>query len=336
MKSRPSAVTCARIPLRTRLVRQVSGVVAATLVALTAASTATAAPAAPVLTPAEEPTPVTPGINNFPEAFLNSFGRPDAAPPGANEWDCKPTARHPYPVVLIHGTYENAFNNWNELSPKLRNEGYCVFAINQGAPRGAVIKGRNHIPYSAIEVARFVDQVLKATGAKKVDLVGHSQGGGVLPRWYLKFNGGAAKVNHLVGISPSNHGTTMMGLATLGKTIGVLGWVGQLGGQALPDQVVGSAVHRKLDEGGDTVPGVKYTNIVTRYDEVVTPYTNQYLTAGPGAKVTNILLQDVCRLDMTDHIGSSYDPIVHRLVLNALDPARAVAPGCYPVPPIIS
>ncbi|MFE9651376.1 esterase/lipase family protein [Streptomyces sp. NPDC006365] len=288
------------------------------------------------MTRAAEPTPVPPGIDNFPQAFLNSFSRPDADPPGAKDWDCEPTARHPRPVVLIHGTFENAFNNWNELSPKLRNEGYCVFAINQGAPRGEVIKGRNHIPDSAVELAGFVDRVLRVTGADQVDLVGHSQGGGVLPRWYLKFNGGAAKVNHLVGISPSNHGTTMLGLATLAKTIGVLGWVGKLGGQALPDQVVGSDVHTRLDRGGDTIPGVTYTTIVTRFDEVVTPYTNQYLTAGPGAKVTNILLQDVCRQDLTDHIGSSYDPIVHQLVLNALDTSRAVEPGCYPVPPVIS
>ncbi|WP_411138685.1 esterase/lipase family protein [Streptomyces sp. C10] len=279
---------------------------------------------------------MSPGIDNFPQAFLNSMSRPDADPPGSNDWDCDTTALHPRPVVLIHGTFENAFNNWNELSPKLRNEGYCVFAINQGAPRGEVIKGRNHIPNSAEEVARFVDRVLRVTGAEQVDLVGHSQGGGVLPRWYLKFNDGAAKVNHLVGISPSNHGTTGVGLATLAKTFHLLGAVGRLGGQAIPDQIVGSDVHARLDRGGDTMPGVTYTNLITRFDEVVTPYKNQYLTAGPGAKVTNILVQDVCRMDLTDHIGSSYDPIVHQLVLNALDPSRAVEPGCFPVAPIVS
>ncbi|MFD2690513.1 esterase/lipase family protein [Streptomyces phyllanthi] len=306
----------------------------AAAMAFAAAPTATAAAPTAVTAVAAEPTPVPPGIDNFPQAFLRSLTRPDADPPGANDWDCTPTARHPRPVVLVHGTYENAFNNWNELAPKLRNEGYCVFAINQGAPRGEVIKGRNHIPDSAVELANFVDRVLRVTGADKVDLVGHSQGGGVLPRWYLKFNGGAAKVNHLVGISPSNHGTTMLGLATLARTFGLLGWAGQLGGQALPDQAAGSDVHRRLDSGGDTMPGVTYTTLVTRFDEVVTPYTNQYLTAGPGAKVTNILLQDVCRLDHTDHIGSSYDPIVHQLVLNALDPARTVDPGCFLVLPV--
>jgi hypothetical protein len=69
---------------------------------------------------------------------------------------------------------------------------------------------------------------------------------------------------------------------------------------------------------------------------VVTPYHRQYLNAGPGATVTNTVLQDVCRLDHTDHIGSSYDPIVHRLVLNALDPSTARQPTCAYVPPVVS
>ena len=61
---------------------------------------------------------------------------------------------------------------------------------------------------------RFVNQVLAATGAHKVDIVGHSQGG-MMPRYYIKNLGGASKVNTLVGLAPSNHGTTLEGLFTL-------------------------------------------------------------------------------------------------------------------------
>ncbi|HTU29747.1 MAG TPA: lipase, partial [Solirubrobacteraceae bacterium] len=81
-------------------------------------------------------------------------------------------------------------------------------------------------------------------------------------------------------------------------------------------------------------PGVSYTTIVSRNDEVVTPYTNQFLTAGPGATVHNILLQNVCALDQGEHLSVVYDHIALRLMLNALDPATAQTPVCSPVLPI--
>ncbi len=51
-------------------------------------------------------------------------------------------------------------------------------------------------------------------------MVGHSQGG-MMPRYYMKFLGGAAKVNKLVGLVPSNHGTSLSGLVQLGSLLGI-------------------------------------------------------------------------------------------------------------------
>lgn len=333
-----------RIPVSVRS-RNSRRILAAGLAALALTATSPAFSAGQATADATAgPTAKVVGHTKWHRAFLGSISQPDAPPPGANDFDCKPTAKHPRPVVLIHGTYENAYNNWSELSPKLKADGYCVFAGNFGAPMGDVIKGRASVRQSAKEVARFVDRVLTRTGAKQVDLVGHSQGGGILPRYYLKFEGGANaedpaknKVNHLVGISPSNHGTTMLGLATIAKAMGLLAPVAKFGGQSLADQTIGSEVNRELDAGGDTMPGVTYTTLVTRRDEVVTPYDRQYIhDSGPTNHVKNITLQDVCHLDHTDHIGSSYDPIALRLVQNALDPSTAKQPTCRYVPPVIS
>jgi triacylglycerol esterase/lipase EstA (alpha/beta hydrolase family) len=249
------------------------------------------------------------------------------------------SAQHPYPVVLVGGTGVNQADDFAAVSPLLADNGYCVYTNNLGSAPGAPLAQTGDIPTSAGELATVVDKVLAATGAAKVDLVGHSQGGGVLPRWYLKFDGGAAKASVLVGLAPSNHGTTLDGLTTLGTELGILGVVNTgFDLAALPaaqQQEVGSSVNAQLDAGGDTVAGVAYTQIVSRNDEVVTPYTNQFLTAGPGATVHNILLQDVCALDQGEHLSVVYDQIALREMLNALDPAEAQAPACVPIAPLV-
>jgi triacylglycerol esterase/lipase EstA (alpha/beta hydrolase family) len=258
---------------------------------------------------------------------------PTASPPGANNWSCKPSAAHPRPVILVHGTFEDMSNNWQALSPLLYDNGYCVFALNYGSSNGSGavgVYGTGDIPTSAHQLAAFVDQVLGATGASQVDMVGHSQGG-MMPRYYLKFLGGAAKVHTLIGLAPSNHGTTVNGLFTLaGYFPGATSVFGLC--TACGQQAQGSSFLQSLNRGGDTVAGVSYTVIESRNDEVVTPYTSAFLS-GPG--VTNITLQDQCALDQGEHLSMAYDHIADADVLSALDPAHPQSPACTPVGPVI-
>jgi triacylglycerol esterase/lipase EstA (alpha/beta hydrolase family) len=270
-----------------------------------------------------------PVIYNFPVALAIGLAAPEASPPGANNFSCKPTAAHPLPVVLVHGTFNDMADSWNALSPLLKNEGYCVFALNYGdnGVHGNPIKATGSIATSAEELATFVTGVLTATGAAKVDIVGYSQGG-MMPRQYLKFDGGAGTVHSLVALAPSNHGTTLSGLGTLAEAIpGATELIGSAC-QACTDQLVGSSFITNLNAGGDTLPGIKYTVISTRYDEVVTPYTTQFLG---GPEVTNITLQNQCILDLGDHLSMPYDSVALHDVTNALDPAHATPPTCVPV-----
>jgi triacylglycerol esterase/lipase EstA (alpha/beta hydrolase family) len=259
---------------------------------------------------------------------------PSASPPGANNFSCKRTRAHPRPVILVHGTVEDMSNNWLALSPLLLNTGYCVFALNYGSFNGSGelgIYGVGEVAHSAEQLSSFVDQVLAATHARKVDLVGHSQGG-MMPRYYLKFLGGAAKVRTLVGLAPSNHGTTLDGIATLGSFFpGSSGFLGSLC-PACEEQEAGSTFLTNLNAGGDTVRGVRYTVIESANDEVVTPYTSAFLS---GKNVNNILLQDQCVLDQGEHLSMAYDHIADADVLTALDPAHPVTPACTPVLPVI-
>jgi len=255
---------------------------------------------------------------------------PTASPPGANDWSCKPTAAHPRPVVLVHGTFADMSNSWQAISPLLKNNGYCVFALNYGDYNGSGaigVYGVDDIPTSAAELNAFVDKVLAATGAPEADLVGHSQGG-MMPRYYLKYLGGAAEVHTLVGLSPSNHGTTLDGLFVLSNFFpGANQFTGALC-PACEQQRVDSAFITDLNSGGETVPGVEYTVIQTRYDQVVTPYTSAFLA---GAK--NIVLQNQCVLDLGDHLSMPYDHIVGADVLTALDPAHPRGFFCTPIAP---
>jgi triacylglycerol esterase/lipase EstA (alpha/beta hydrolase family) len=235
-------------------------------------------------------------------------------------------------VVLVHGTFADMSDSWQALSPLLANNGYCVFALNYGSANGSGavgIYGIGDIRQSAAELSAFVDNVLAATGAAKVDLVGHSQGG-MMPRYYLKNLGGAAKVGALIGLSPSNHGTTLNGLFTLGSYFpGANSFFGAC--VACEQQEAGSAFLTELNSGGETVAGVSYTVIQSRYDEVVTPYTSAFLS---GAGVTNITLQNQCILDGGEHLSMPYDHIADADVLTALDPAHPQHPFCTPIAPV--
>ncbi|MEU5433450.1 alpha/beta fold hydrolase [Streptomyces sp. NPDC020719] len=248
---------------------------------------------------------------------------------GWNDYACKPSAAHPRPVVLVHGTFGNSVDNWLALAPYLVQRGYCVFSLDYGQLPGVpLFNGLGPIEKSAGQLDGFVDNVLAATGAPKADLVGHSQGG-MMPRWYLKFLGGAAKVNTLVGIAPDNHGTTLLGLTALLPYFPGAGDLLKATTPGLADQIAGSPFLAKLNEGGDTVPGVHYTVISSQYDEVVTPYRSQFLD---GPDVNNVLIQDKCVLDLSEHVAMGLaDRITYHEVVNALDPAHATPTTCASV-----
>jgi triacylglycerol lipase len=97
---------------------------------------------------------------------------------------------------------------------------------------------------------------------------------------------------------------------------------------ACPQMATGSPMVTRLRQGGTAIPGISYTNIVTRYDEVVIPYAS-----GFELGMKNIALQDVCGTDFSDHVQIPASPTVIDLVLNALDPAHPRTPRCQLVLP---
>ena len=163
-----------------------------------------------------------------------------------------------------------------------------------------------------------MDRVLAETGAPKVILIGHSQGGGILPAYYINNLDGADKVSQLIGLAPSNHGTDADGLIGL-QALPILGplliGVANAFGPALEQQAVGSEFQQEVYGNGDTRPGVLYTTIASMNDEVVTPYTQQALD---GPNVTNIVIQDLYPGLPVGHLGVILSPQVWSVVLDAL------------------
>jgi triacylglycerol esterase/lipase EstA (alpha/beta hydrolase family) len=259
---------------------------------------------------------------------------PTTPPPGANNFSCVPSAAHPYPVILVHGTFANMDDNWQAASPMLANHGYCVFAFNYGGTSAtSPIQGIGDIEASAAQLASFVSGVLAATGASKADLVGHSQGG-MMPRYYINFLGGEAKVAAFVALAPSNYGTTLDGITTLAGLLDASSLINEGLSSvctACTEQEEGSSFLATLN-ATPTVPGVKYTVIESKDDEVVTPYTSAFLPV--AANVTNITVNDQCALDLSDHVEIAADPVALADMLNALDPASPVMVPCLTVLPL--
>ncbi|WP_280266001.1 esterase/lipase family protein [Nocardia wallacei] len=264
------------------------------------------------------------------------------APSGANDWQCSTSAAHPVPVLLLHGTWGNQ-NSWDVLAPKLKAAGHCVFTLNYGRDTSSMygaqpgVYGTGDIRASAGELAAFLDRVRAATGAAQVDIVAHSQGG-LVARQYLRFGGGADPaaperntVRRLVTVGATNHGTTLSNLGYLLPSGSAAGpgeaAVARVLGPAAAQQVVGSEFLRALNAGGDTEPGVHYTVIASRVDEITTPPETTFLRAGPGAAVDNVWVQNVCAGDTFDHAKLPTSPAVIQIVQRALDPSHA-APRC--------
>jgi triacylglycerol lipase len=237
---------------------------------------------------------------------------PTPAPPTVvDDVTCRPPAQHPVPIVLVHGTF--AATDWELIGPALARAGYCVFTFSYGHA------GTGEISRSAHQLSAFVDRLLTRTRARRVSIIGHSEGG-LMPRYYVRFLGGAAKVDDLIGLAPSNHGTQSP-LALEGAVLGCIACAEQ--------EAFGSPFLERLNDGTETPGPVDYTVVETAFDQVVVPYTSAFLH-GPSSRVTNVTLQAHCRDDTADHLAIATDPVALQWVENALERKGPADPRLRP------
>jgi triacylglycerol esterase/lipase EstA (alpha/beta hydrolase family) len=225
------------------------------------------------------------------------------------------------PVLLIPGTtmdptvgfswnYERAFDRlgWR----------WCAVTLPADATGDIQVAGEHVV--SAL-------RTLSRQAGQRVDVVGWSQGG-MVGRWALRFwPDTRAMVDDLVGLSPSNHGTTVADVAC------------QLScNPSFWQQRSISAFTAALNSGAETFAGISYTVAYTRLDEVVVPNVgpspSSALGTGQG-RIANVATQDICPLNAADHFAiGSYDPVGFAIAMDALThdgpavPARIARSTC--------
>jgi triacylglycerol esterase/lipase EstA (alpha/beta hydrolase family) len=210
------------------------------------------------------------------------------------------------PVIIVAGTgagigIANVF--YAPMALRLAVDGYDPYIF----PLPGF--GLGDIADTAQALNTFADQVRAQTGAARVDLIGHSQGG-IVGRYYIKNLGGAAEVDSMISLGAPHYGTAVANLAKLlglGNCIGIV---------ACQQMAIGSSFLANLNAGDDTIGNVSYTNIVSRFDEIVVPYTTGFLANDGNNK--NVVVQSPCFLRIVGHIGLATDGTVYSGISDAL------------------
>lgn len=220
------------------------------------------------------------------------------------------------PVLLVPGTTLTTERNyaWNWI-PALEAEGIPVCTVELHE------RGMADLQRSVENVVHAVLSIHRSTG-RPVRMIGYSQGGLQL-RFALRFWPEVRDaVSEIVQLAAVNNGSAVPDVMCL---TGCAAAVWQMRTTAALVEAINS---RAL-----VFEGIEYTSLYSRLDEVATPNLNGESSHLDGA--TNIAFQDVCPLNVADHITTgTTDPVAYALALDALtnpgpaDPDRLAGDVC--------
>ncbi|RWA10069.1 hypothetical protein EKO27_g5033 [Xylaria grammica] len=253
---------------------------------------------------------------DIPSALTSSnlYGAP------ANNFSCESSHN---PVVMLHGLTANREVDLNLLQYELNGRGYCTFSKTYGAHViPSWIGGLTDMRGSAKQIADFVREVQQKTGASKVDIVGHSEGGVQSVYVPLTQDGISDIVEHIVALGPAIHGATYYGFTDLwyiggNVTRTLVGQLVDLLGCPACEQLAPDGLVTNQFAAADKIvqDGNKVTVIASSSDTLV-PVAVSTIDE-PGVK--NVLVQTTCPDDGVGHAGLAWDKSVWRLIINALE-----------------
>ncbi|MGH3548233.1 MAG: esterase/lipase family protein [Pseudonocardiaceae bacterium] len=144
-----------------------------------------------------------------------------------------------YPVLLVHGGFLGSPANFSKMIERLRADHYDPYTVDLG------LVG-NDTAANAKKISARVDEVLAATGAPKVHLVGHSMGG-LSARYYIKVLGGLSHVASYTAFGTPQHGNVH-------------------GCPLVADQCPNGEFLQTLNRGDDTPGSIRYTSIASKQE----------------------------------------------------------------------
>ncbi|HEK3341963.1 lipase LipC [Pseudomonas aeruginosa] len=148
-----------------------------------------------------------------------------------------------YPIVLSHGLFGfksvGPVDYWHAIVPALEKDGAKVFATSQSPVNSNEVRGE--------QLLAQVEEVLALTGAEKVNLIGHSQGG--------------MTVRYVAGVAPqlvasvTTMGTPHKGTPVADAVIGFSEFLGPIGTEVIASAVEALFSVVDIVDGGEWVKG---------------------------------------------------------------------------------
>ncbi|HEY9720515.1 MAG TPA: alpha/beta fold hydrolase [Oscillatoriaceae cyanobacterium] len=196
------------------------------------------------------------------------------------------------PVVLVHGFVSPA-DWWNPIKGDLKKAGYKDFATFDYYPAITSLDG-----YSK-RLKAVVEDLKARTGAKKVDILAHSEGG-LVARNMVKKYGMSGEIDHMVMFGTPNHGTALTDIAAPLRPLLPSDW-------SEDAMTPGGKFLKALNRSDETPGRTKYTTITAGNDEIVFPHATVALKGATNLRVPG-----------TFHIGMLYNKMARKLALRQL------------------
>lgn len=190
-------------------------------------------------------------------------------------------ARARDPILFVHG-WRGRAEQWRPMMELFVDDGWSRARLYAWT-----LDPRDSNPAAAAKIAARVDQILAATGARRVDIVTHSMGA-LSTRYYLKNLESGGKVDAWVSLGGPNHGIHLADLCISADCA---------------DMRRGSAFLAALNRGDETPGRARYATWRSPCDEIIDPVDTVVLE-GADNHLTGCV----------SHLGLLRDPAIYRAV----------------------